>query len=128
MNWGRKIYPTNLSRFTILIIILCSMCSLENKKYWENCSSDYAKVWETCGRQEMSRRELSFISKYVLKCSPHRILDIGVGNGRILNTLIHSASAEANIFGLYISEEMVKICREKFKNEAKVKQISVYNL
>ncbi len=111
-----------------MILTFYSMYSKENKNYWEECNINYSKVWQTWGRQEMSIRELNFINEYLSKYSPHRILDIGVGNGRILENLIKFSSEQAEIFGIDVSEQMVNICREKFKNESKIKQISVCDL
>jgi|SRR3989344_3740729 len=104
------------------------MRSQENKNYWNQWNVDYSKVWLTLGRQEMSKRELEFIHKCLSEYSPRRILDIGVGNGRILEILIKNCSEQAEIFGIDISEKMVDICRAKFKSEAKLNQIRVCDL
>lgn len=117
-----------MSKLKISILIFCNMYSKENKKYWEDTNINYSKVWQSRGRQEMSKRELNFIDKCLFKYSPRRILDIGMGNGRILENLIKFSSEQAEIFGIDVSEQMVKICREKFKNENKVQQISVCDL
>ena len=104
------------------------MYSKENKQYWEDCNISYSKVWETRGRQEMSKRELGYIDKCLLKFKPLKILDVGVGNGRILEDLIKFSSPKAKIFGMDISKEMVKICQKKFRGNKKIKKISVCNL
>jgi len=104
------------------------MRSRENKKYWNECNADYSKVWQTRGRQEMSKLELELIDKYLKKLIPRRILDVGVGNGRILDNLIKFSAKQAKIFGIDVSEQMVSICKKKFRNESKVKQISVCDL
>lgn len=104
------------------------MYSKENKAYWDEFNSNYSKVWETTGRREMSKKELNFINKNLEKYSPRKILDIGVGNGRIVENLRKFSNTDAEIFGIDVSAEMVNICREKFKNESKIKQISVCDL
>lgn len=106
----------------------CNMHSNENKNYWEEFNIDYSKVWQTRGRQEMSRRELKFIEKYLLEYSPQRIMDIGVGNGRILEDLIEFSVKDAEIYGIDISAQMVSICQNRFKNVSKIKQIGVCDL
>ena len=104
------------------------MHSQENERYWEGWNSDYSKVWRSRGRQEMSKRELSFIKDAISKRNPQRILDIGVGNGRILDSIIGYSEGQTEIYGLDISQQMVEICKEKFKNEIKIRQISVCDL
>lgn len=104
------------------------MYSKENKKYWDDWNIDYSKVWQNRGRQEMSKRELNFIDENLLKYSPRRILDIGAGNGRILENMAEFSSDQTEIFGIDISEHMVRICQEKFRDEKKIKQISVCDL
>lgn len=104
------------------------MYSKENKRYWEQWNSKYSTVWESVGRRAMSRRELKFIEKNLVERAPGRILDVGVGNGRILESLIRSSSDQAEIFGIDVSDKMVNICREKFKDVVKVQQIVVCDL
>ena len=104
------------------------MSSKENKKFWEDCNISYSKVWKTRGRQEMSKRELGCIDECLQKFKPLKILDVGVGNGRILENLIKFTSPETKIFGIDISNEMVKICQKKFRGNKKIKEISVSDL
>jgi ubiquinone/menaquinone biosynthesis C-methylase UbiE len=104
------------------------MYAKKNKEYWEKCNINYSKVWEPLGRQEMSKLELNFITKYLLKYSPNRILDVGVGNGRILENLIKFSLKKSKIFGIDVSSQMVNICRNKFNLENKIKKISVCDL
>ncbi len=100
----------------------------ENKKYWDDCNADYSRVWQSRGRQEMSKQELGLIDRYLKILTPEKILDVGVGNGRILDNLIKFSSKRAEIFGIDVSEQMVSICKKRFRNEHKIKQIIVCDL
>lgn len=100
------------------------MYSTENKKFWNDCNTAYSQVWETKGRQAMSAKELNFIAQHLKRQQPKMILDIGIGNGRILQHLLANSPAESAIFGLDTSEQMVNICRSRFAKEPKIKQLA----
>jgi len=100
----------------------------DNKKYWDDCNADYANVWQSRGRQAMSMRELDFIGRYLSRYSPRMILDIGAGTGRILENLIKFSPEKSEIFGVDVSGRMVDICRDKFKNQNKIRGINVCDL
>lgn len=104
------------------------MYSQENKKYWEDCNINYSKVWESRGRQEMSKKELGLINKYLSSQAPNKIIDIGVGNGRILENVSKFSADNAELFGIDVSDNMVDICKKKFKDNKKVKRIEVCDL
>jgi len=100
----------------------------DNKNYWDNWGAKYSQVWENKAKQELSKKELSFINKYVNIKKPIKILDLGVGNGRILENMLENAERDSEIFGLDVSDKMVNICREKFKNETTIKHIEVCDI
>lgn len=100
----------------------------QNKKHWDALNIKYSNVWISKAKKNMSSREMSFISSYLIKFMPKRILDMGVGNGRVLNNLIENSSNNVDIFGIDISEKMVEICKNRFKNENKVKDIRICNI
>jgi len=104
------------------------MHSKENRDYWNKINSDYSRVWIPKGRQEMSKRELSLIKDIVLKFTPHSILDVGIGNGRILKCLIKFSHKDTKIFGIDISEKMVNICKLKFNKIQKIKELKVCDI
>lgn len=104
------------------------MYSKANEKYWDNFNSGYSAVWQSAGRQEMSKMELNFIKVYLLKYSPKSIIDIGVGNGRILDTVVQYSPKEANIYGIDISQQMVNYCQNKFLNVKKIIEIKVCDM
>jgi len=104
------------------------MESDKNKNHWDKMNVNYSRAWQSKAKQEMSQRELGFINKYLTDYLPRTILDIGVGNGRILDNIVKNSRGQSQIFGLDISENMVNICREKFKNESAVKKIEVCDI
>ena len=107
------------------IINIEFMNNNKNKDYWNNLNINYSKMWEGRAQQEMSKREMSFINYFLEKSSPKKILDIGVGTGRILENYIRNSPPNSEIYGVDISDKMVKICQDKFKNEKGIRAIKV---
>lgn len=102
--------------------------SASNKKYWDNWNIKYSQVWLPLGRQEMSKRETNFISSKLSRNRDLKILDIGIGNGRILDVLNQQSSSGSRIYGLDISTKMIKICKSRFKNTPKISHLKVCDL
>ncbi|MCX6739604.1 MAG: class I SAM-dependent methyltransferase [Candidatus Parcubacteria bacterium] len=99
-----------------------------NKEYWNDFNSDYSKVWQSQAKQILSQKELGFINEYLRRENINKILDVGVGNGRILKNLIAHSDQAAEIYGIDIAEQMVNICLNKYKDEPKIREIKVCNL
>ena len=76
----------------------------------------------------MSKKETTYIVSKLSAKGPLSILDIGVGNGRILEALSKKSSSTSKIFGLDISEKMIAICKRLFKGSKKVLQLRVCDL
>ncbi len=93
------------------------MTNIENKNYWNKWGSKYSTVWQNKAKQKLSYKETSLIERYLDSQKSRRILDIGVGNGRILESIIVNSRKKPEIFGVDISGNMVNICRKKFKGE-----------
>lgn len=104
------------------------MSSKSNKKYWDGWNIKYSDVWKTQARQVMSKKEISHILSKLSAKTSLSILDIGVGNGRILEALNRKSSPSAKIFGLDISDKMIAICKRLFKDSKKVLQLRVCDL
>ena len=85
-----------------------------NKSHWDTLGKNYAYAWKKEVKQWMSERELTFISNYFRK-EDLAVLDIGIGNGRILDHHLKCGYAK-EIYGIDISEKMVKISQNRFKN------------
>lgn len=104
------------------------MSSKSNKKYWDNWNIKYSQVWLPLARQEMSKRETNFITSRLSRHRDLKILDIGIGNGRILNVLNQRSSSGSRIFGIDISTKMIKICQSRFENDPKISHLKVSDL
>ncbi len=96
-----------------------------NKNHWDDLNINYSNVWVKSGKKRMSEKEMGFINYFLNKKQPINLLDIGVGNGRILQNHIINTRNGTEIFGMDISDKMVDICKDKFKNESKIKEIKV---
>lgn len=96
-----------------------------NKTYWNNWGGNYSNVWHNVAKQALSKKEMALINKYLLNYVPKKILDIGVGNGRILENIMENGKGDLEIYGIDVSEKMVDICREKFRGVSFVKSLEV---
>ncbi len=99
---------------------------ITNKEFWNKTAGQYSKTWETYAKQRLSKKELLFIGEYL--ADKVNILDIGIGNGRILDFLSENTNPSANITGVDIAENMVEYCKNKFSSNTKIKDIYVCDL
>jgi len=99
-----------------------------NKNHWDELAGNYSKTWKGYGKNEMNKREMEFIAKYLKKSNQNLLLDLGVGNGRILETLFENTKMNSEIYGLDVSSKMVAICKEKFKNIQKIKKLNTCDI
>lgn len=99
-----------------------------NKKYWNNIGSHYSEVWNTKVRQKLSDKELTFITKYLHEYNPLKILDIGVGNGRILEILNKNSSDKLEIYGIDVARSMVEYLKKLFHKEKKIKALEINDI
>ena len=99
----------------------------ENREHWDSLGSQYTTNWSTAGQQELSERETSFVVGHVPKGSSITVLDIGIGNGRIIEALTALPDVTA-IYGVDIAPAMVKVCEEKFADDPKVKELTLCDI
>jgi ubiquinone/menaquinone biosynthesis C-methylase UbiE len=104
------------------------MSNKKNIKYWNKIESSYRDQWVSYARQRMSDRETDFIKKYLKKNKPSKILDIGIGTGRILDNLIDNSTKKASIYGLDLTKKMVNYCKTKYSKNDKVKKLVVCDI
>ncbi len=108
---------------------------MENQKrtadYWNKRGGTYATAWASVAKKRLSGLETDLISE-VLKSHQKDVggrrlktLDIGVGIGRISQAVL-----EHNVehYGTDISPTMVDLCRERFKDNPKVKEFLVHDI
>jgi len=96
------------------------------KKHWDSVGGTlYQYFWRSSlAHRNLSEKEQRFIKKFI-PSKTIRALDFGIGSGRILNVLLENTNPESEIYGLDISEAMVKYCQEKFGMNKKIKGIKV---
>jgi 2-polyprenyl-3-methyl-5-hydroxy-6-metoxy-1,4-benzoquinol methylase len=94
-----------------------------NKAFWEKTGGDYSRKWESRAKQLLSALELNFIGKHL--ADARRCLDIGCGNGRIIEFLSKSTAQDSAILGVDIASSMVDVCKEKFRLDSKVKDLAI---
>lgn len=99
----------------------------KDQKHWEKIGKSYSKFWKSKAKQEISKKELNFINKYLQKNKGEYILDIGVGSGRIIENFLSNSKVK-EIYGIDWAGSMVDFCRNKFRNDKKVKDILVCNI
>lgn len=99
-----------------------------SKKHWNNLGINYSNAWRSKARKKLSEKELNFILGALSKKEQRYFLDVGVGTGRIMNALIENTSANAEIFGVDISEKMIEISKGKFGKIKKIKEFKVVDV
>jgi SAM-dependent methyltransferase len=99
----------------------------DNKRYWESVGGRYNDGWEQPGMAAMSRRERALVLSTVCRTPAHRVLDVGIGNGRIIDTILEAPGVES-VYGIDIAEEMVKVCRAKYAGDPRVQELVVCDL
>src|SRR5680860_158247 len=98
--------------------------SSEVKNHWNKIGDNYQNFWHSPAQKIMSQDETGFIKCHILNRFTD-ILDLGCGNGRILEALIQKSRNDSNIYGLDISSKMIEYCKEKFQKEKKIKELQV---
>lgn len=88
------------------------------RSHWNKVGSEYSDSWRSGAKPWMSEQELKFIEKHIPKNKSSRCLDIGSGNGRIIDRLL--SNGLSNITGYDISDEMVRFLSDKYKNRPDV--------
>ena len=87
-----------------------------NKQHWDRIGKGYDSNWKNFAKECLSKKEITFILKHFSLAKKNNILDIGSGNGRIIKSYLTCGNDNLNILGLDISESMVTVCQDKFKN------------
>ena len=98
-----------------------------NREHWNAVGPGYSDKWKSLGTQVLSTAELGFINKYLAANNAEKAIDIGIGNGRILEALLKSPNLR-ELYGIDTAERMVEVCQERFKHDSRVKALQVANL
>ena len=97
------------------------------QQYWDKIGKGYDVFWQSRGKRSISEKELSFINIHLRKTKAGRVLDIGVGTGRIIMTYLNDPYIQ-EIYGIDAAGSMVKTCQDKFNDEKRVRGIEVCNI
>ncbi|MFH1827381.1 MAG: class I SAM-dependent methyltransferase [bacterium] len=95
-----------------------------NKQHWDKVGIEYSKSWAGKSKEHMSLKEMDFINKFLSPKRPKNVLDIGIGNGRILANYLQNVKKSA-IYGIDISEKMVDVCKKRFHNNPAISKLAV---
>lgn len=98
-----------------------------DQKHWEKIGKAYAVFWESKAKQEMSKFEMHFINRYLRQTESKFILDIGIGSGRIIENYLTDPAVKA-IYGIDWAKSMVDYCRNKFRNDKRIKSLIAYDI
>ena len=100
------------------------MDTSRNRSHWDSLGADYSENWATPSQQVLSSRETAFVIQHLPRSPGQRVLDVGIGTGRILEELVSQDQVEA-VYGLDIAPQMVEICRSRFVTNPKIKALEV---
>ena len=99
------------------------MATEQDRKHWSDISQDYSAGWQSPARRAMSSREIDFVLRHAGRTSASRILDVGVGSGRILDGLLSIARGDTEVYGLDLSKKMLELTRSRFAHDTRVKRL-----
>jgi len=98
--------------------------------YWNTIATKYLTVWERyTHRKILHIKEKTFITsaihshKKISKKKASTYIDLGCGPGRIIEIIQHSDTHYKKIIGVDSSEEMILLCKERFKNAPNIHYI-----
>jgi len=88
----------------------------DRQKYWEVLGDKYGRGWSNQAQLAMSTRELAFIVRNAEEIEAHRVLDCGVGHGRILAALA-ACPPVSELAGIDIADAMIASCERRFATD-----------
>lgn len=103
------------------------MKSDHDQTHWQKIGNSYTSFWESKAKQELSKKELNFINRYLEKTKCRCILDIGVGSGRIVENYLENPQIK-EVYGIDWADSMIRHCGNKFKDNTKVRKLITCNI
>jgi SAM-dependent methyltransferase len=94
------------------------------ESHWNRLGQAYEQEWNSPAKQALSRDELGFVARHIEGTSARRVLDVGIGTGRILGAILSQPRVE-EVVGIDASEEMVEACKQAFSSHPKVQALQV---
>src|SRR2546429_1384206 len=71
---------------------LITLVDEKNRSHWEKMGGSYNKAWTNPAKQTLNQKELNFIEQSLRRVNPEKVLDIGVGNGRLIESILNNSS------------------------------------
>lgn len=96
---------------------------VSGRDHWEAVGGGYRSSWSTPAKDWLSRRELDFVRRWVPP-GARRVLDVGIGNGRILEVLVDGAPSR-RVFGIDLAQAMVEVCATRFAADDRIAGLAV---
>ncbi len=99
--------------------------------YWDKRGETYSRSWQSVAKKRLSGLETGLIRRAIESRRKSvggrrlKTLDIGVGIGRISQAVLE---CEVEHYGTDVSQTMVDLCRERFKDNPKVREFLVHNI
>jgi 2-polyprenyl-3-methyl-5-hydroxy-6-metoxy-1,4-benzoquinol methylase len=104
------------------------------KEHWNNVGDKYRDPWNDFGVERINNFEKEFIKNSVesayINDSKMNLLDIGIGNGRILEVLSQYVEFPRDklIYGVDFAQTMVDFCNNKFSGDNSIKDLKLVNV
>jgi 2-polyprenyl-3-methyl-5-hydroxy-6-metoxy-1,4-benzoquinol methylase len=95
-----------------------------NKQYWDRLGAAYSANWDRPAKRVMSDLELDFVERHLPRRSGLAAMDVGIGNGRIIERLL-ARHEVAELYGIDIAPQMVEVCRVTIGTNPKVRGLHV---
>lgn len=96
--------------------------------YFNQIGRDYDKAWRSYAKQILHKKEIQIISKAIGMlhlARPLRVLDVGIGTGRIAKEILQY---NIKLTGIDISKKMINYNVKQFSNNQKVKKLFVHSI
>jgi 2-polyprenyl-3-methyl-5-hydroxy-6-metoxy-1,4-benzoquinol methylase len=98
--------------------------SNQNPQHWNRLGAAYSENWRYPAKRTMSDLELGFVDRQVPRRPALAVMDVGVGNGRIVEQLL-ARDEVAELYGLDVAPQMIEVCRSKVGANPKVRGLHV---
>lgn len=95
-----------------------------NRRHWESIGAEYETGWQKAAKHRLSEKELRFVSRQLIRQPTRRALDVGIGNGRIIEHVL-ATTRTTELYGVDIAQEMVDVCSQKFATHNRVRDLRV---
>ena len=86
--------------------------------HWDTVGASYGEAWRTPAQADLSDRELGFVERHLRATRAARVVDVGVGVGRVLRMITSSVDPAAEVFGVDTSTVMLDAARDALQGSA----------